>query len=157
MLVRPFYKNTPFSNFYPSIFHIDTLQFISGEQAFQYFKATTFKDDMTARDILTSKTPQDAKKLGKSVINFNQPIWDELSYPCMKKVLHAKFSQNSFLKTFLLESIGSHLAEGSVSDRKWGVGLSENDPKILNRVLWKGQNLLGQALMEVRDSLQSTN
>jgi hypothetical protein len=154
MRIRPFYKNTPFSNFHPSIFHLDGLQFLSGEQAFQYLKAATFKDDVTGQRILSTKTPHEAKQLGRKVINFNATLWDELSYPCMKKVLHAKFSQNMLLKAYLLDSIGTHLVEGSVSDLKWGVGISENDPKILNRFMWKGQNLLGKALMEIRDELK---
>ncbi|MEL7231218.1 MAG: NADAR domain-containing protein, partial [Pseudomonadota bacterium] len=45
--------------------------------------------------------------------------------------------------------------EASPVDRIWGIGLAADDPDLENPYLWKGQNLLGFALMEVRDMLKS--
>ena len=36
----------------------------------------------------------------------------------------------------------------------WGIGLSMTDPKRLEPSLWRGQNLLGFALMMVRKKLK---
>ena len=45
------------------------------------------------------------------------------------------------------------LAECAVRDCIWGVGLSMTDPKRLEMEKWRGQNLLGFALMMVRDGI----
>ena len=41
------------------------------------------------------------------------------------------------------------------SDRIWGVGLAVEDARIFDERKWRGQNLLGKALMEVRDYLKT--
>ena len=38
-------------------------------------------------------------------------------------------------------------------DRIWGIGLAANDEKVNDPNLWRGLNLLGFALMRVRESL----
>ncbi|MBP3885466.1 MAG: NADAR family protein [Olsenella sp.] len=67
--------------------------------------------------------------------------------------LLAKFSQNGDLLNRLLATGDDVLAECAVKDRIWGIGLSMDDPRRFNKSLWKGQNLLGSALMMARDSL----
>ncbi|WP_353572798.1 NADAR domain-containing protein [Candidatus Albibeggiatoa sp. nov. BB20] len=39
----------------------------------------------------------------------------------------------------------------------WGVGLAIDDPNIENPNYWQGLNLLGFALMEVREQLKRLN
>ena len=45
------------------------------------------------------------------------------------------------------------LAECAVKDRIWGIGLSMHDPARLDPAQWRGQNLLGYALMLTRRKL----
>ena len=45
------------------------------------------------------------------------------------------------------------LAECAVKDRIWGIGLSMTDPDRFDRTKWNGTNLLGYALMMVRDKI----
>ena len=45
------------------------------------------------------------------------------------------------------------LAECAVRDQIWGIGLSMGDPNRFERSKWKGTNLLGYALMLVREQL----
>ena len=40
------------------------------------------------------------------------------------------------------------------SDNIWGIGLSASSPEMQGPQKWRGQNLLGFALMEVRDELR---
>jgi len=63
----------------------------------------------------------------------------------------AKFSQNEKLKTFLLNTGTRVLVEASPYDKIWGIGLSADQENIENPLTWNGENLLGFALMEVRD------
>ncbi len=67
--------------------------------------------------------------------------------------LLAKFSQNIELRKLLKATEDAVLAECAVKDRIWGIGLSMNDSDRFERTKWKGQNLLGYALMMVRDKL----
>lgn len=65
----------------------------------------------------------------------------------------AKFEQISELKEFLLGTGGLVLAEASPYDRIWGIGLKDDDERSKNPDTWQGQNLLGFALMYVRDEV----
>ncbi|MDR0269107.1 MAG: NADAR family protein [Paenibacillus sp.] len=49
--------------------------------------------------------------------------------------------------------MGSETPEASPVDRIWGASLAADDERIENPLQWKGTNLLGFALMEVRDQL----
>ena len=57
------------------------------------------------------------------------------------------------LKSKLKATGDAVLAEGAVRDCIWGIGLSMTDPKRLEMEKWRGQNLLGFALMMVRDGI----
>lgn len=65
----------------------------------------------------------------------------------------AKFSQNDGLKAKLKVTGNAVLAECAVKGRILGIGLSMKDPDRLNKAKWNGQNLLGYALMMVREYL----
>lgn len=49
------------------------------------------------------------------------------------------------------------LTEASPYDRIWGIRLAADDPLAMDPKKWKGENLLGFALMETRDHLRKTN
>lgn len=66
---------------------------------------------------------------------------------------YLKFSQNQDLLAYLASTRGKVLVEASPYDKIWGVGWREKDGNISNPMLWKGENLLGFILMEVRDDL----
>ena len=48
------------------------------------------------------------------------------------------------------------LAAPSPVDTIWGIGLGADSPDVQNPALWQGPNLLGFALMEVRDQLRKS-
>lgn len=72
----------------------------------------------------------------------------------MKKGNFLKFSQNEKLKEFLLSTDNKIIVEASPYDAIWGIGMLETDRDAQNPLLWKGENLLGFALMEVRNELR---
>lgn len=65
-----------------------------------------------------------------------------------------KFRQNDELKAKLLDTQEDILAECAVQDKIWGIGLSMKDDKRFDMEEWQGQNLLGFALMRVRELLK---
>ena len=67
--------------------------------------------------------------------------------------LIAKFSQNKGLKKLLLSTQDALLADCAIKDRIWEIGLSMKDKNRFNLSKWKGQKLLGYALMATRKNL----
>jgi ribA/ribD-fused uncharacterized protein len=55
----------------------------------------------------------------------------------------------------LLNTGNGILVEAAPKDFRWGVGLKQNDPRITDPRQWKGTNLLGKALMDVRTGLRN--
>jgi hypothetical protein len=71
----------------------------------------------------------------------------------MIEVNFAKFSQNSSLKNVLLSTGDRTIVEASPEDRIWGIGMHWTDDGVLDEANWDGMNLLGAALMVVREML----
>ena len=143
------------SNWYLSDFQIDGITFTSMEQYMMYKKAICFKDENIAKQILTEKNVAKIKELGRLVSDYDEHIWNGVRQIIIYEGLFAKFSQNESLRSKLLDTKYSTLVECAVKDRIWGIGLSMTDPKRLIQTEWQGQNLLGYALMMVRDRLKS--
>ena len=57
------------------------------------------------------------------------------------------------MKGILFETYPKLLVEASPRDRLWGIGLGASNPKAQNPAEWRGKNLLGKCLTEVRDKL----
>ena len=133
-----------FSNWYMGRFTFKDIEFISSEQALMYCKAILFNDDETAIKILQEKNNKNIKQLGREVKNYDDAVWAEKRYNIMVEILKCKFSQNEELKELLLNTRGCLIYEASPLDRIWGIGSTNIDDI-------RGQNLLGKALMEVRD------
>lgn len=144
----------PFSNWYPARFSIDDKVFKCNEQFLMFKKARLFGDEDTARKILAARSPKECKALGRAVRGFEESVWEANRYAIMKEGLTAKFSQNPKLQKDLLDTGGTELVEASPYDRIWGVGRSMDDPDIKDPRKWRGRNLMGRALTEVRDALR---
>ena len=141
------------SNWYPSEFTVNDVDFSSMEQYMMYKKAVCFGDKDMANKILATDDVAKIKAFGRLVANYNESYWNGVRQIVVFEGLTAKFSQNEDLKTKLKATDNSILAECAVKDRIWGIGLSMNDPDRLKIDKWKGQNLLGYALMMVRERL----
>jgi len=148
-----YFWGSPFSNWYDVSFEYKSHKFYNSEQAFMWEKALYFNDHETAKEILSERDPAICKKLGRKVKGFQANAWMNHSYNFMKAINLAKFGQNPELKDLILSTEGAVLVEASPWDKIWGVGLHYNDDAILDEENWTGMNLLGKALMEVRDIL----
>lgn len=104
--------------------------------------------------ILAAKSPAEAKKLGRKVRNFDPKIWGENCFDIVCEGNYHKFSQHEDLKEFLLNTKDRVLVEASPVDNIWGIGMAQDHDHAENPRLWKGSNLLGFALMEVRNRLK---
>ena len=151
---NPEEENGYLSNWYLTDFVVDNIKFSSIEQFMMYKKAVCFSDREIAESILKTSDVGKIKELGRQVSGYQENIWNGVRQIIVYKGLIEKFSQNAMLKEQLKETIDSVLAECAVKDRIWGIGLSMNDPKRMDINQWKGQNLLGYALMMVREKLE---
>lgn len=142
------------SNWYPSRFTEMGIEFSSMEQYMMYQKAICFRDEETASQILNTDDVAQIKSLGRSVKNYDDHIWNGVRQITVYEGLKAKFTQNHELKQQLTDTGDALLAECAVKDHIWGIGLSMTDPDRFDMQKWKGQNLLGYALMKVRDCLE---
>lgn len=152
---NPDEENGYLSNWYLSEFKIDSIKFSSMEQYMMYKKAIVFNDNKIAKAILETTDVSKIKALGRQVSNFNDKYWNGVRQIIVYKGLLEKFSQNEDLKKRLLNTGNDILAECAVQDKIWGIGLSMKDVNRWDMEKWRGENLLGFALMMVREELRS--
>ena len=141
------------SNWYMSDFVADNIKFTSMEQYMMYKKAQLFNDKEIMQEILSTDNVGKIKMLGRSVKNYDEVLWNGVRQIIVYEGLYAKFNQNESLRKKLLATENDILAECAVSDCIWGIGLAMNDEKRLSTEEWRGQNLLGFAIMQVREKL----
>ncbi|TDV47067.1 hypothetical protein CLV71_110250 [Actinophytocola oryzae] len=158
----PFYGHAPepdgsvgpgcLSQWWPAPFSVDGNTFATAEHYMMWRKATLFNDPETAGRILAAATPKEAKALGRQARNFDQAVWEATRYEIVVAAGTHKFGQHDDLREFLLSTGDQVLVEASPRDRVWGIGLGRNNPAAHDPTLWRGLNLLGFALGEVRSA-----
>lgn len=134
-------------------FIIDDVRYATAEHFMMAGKARLFKDAETLAAILKAKSAAVAKKLGRQVKGFEEARWLQARWDIVVQGNLAKFSQHSELQEFLLQTGDRVLVEASPFDRIWGIGMAATTDGAENPAQWNGLNLLGFALMEVRDRL----
>ncbi|TAJ13469.1 NADAR family protein [Marinilabiliaceae bacterium JC017] len=141
------------SQWWSTEFTIDGVKYFSAEHFMMAEKARLFKDSINLERIINSSSPGQAKQYGREVIGFKEEIWMANRYDIVKKGNIEKFKQNKDLKAFLLSTKNRILVEASPVDTIWGIGLTKESEHCKNPLKWRGMNLLGFALMEVRDEI----
>lgn len=142
-----------FSQWYSSSFIVDDIYYATAEHYMMAAKARLFNDNKILHDILKTHDPGTAKALGRQVRGFNEKIWQDNCFSIVIAGNLAKFLQNQSLADFLLATKNRVLVEASPVDKIWGIGLAEDSHNIDNPLTWRGKNLLGFALMAVREQL----
>ncbi|CZF87014.1 NADAR family protein [Grimontia marina] len=145
------------SQWYMSPFQVNGHKFHTAEQYMMFKKAIIFDDLLCAEKVLRSKTPEEAKKLGREVTNFDEKIWIENRFQIVVDANLHKFRSCSVLRAFLLATDDHVLVEASPYDKIWGIGLDAGHADSANPNKWRGLNLLGFALMDVRKKLREEN
>ena len=143
-----------FSQWYDCYFEVEGIQYHTTEQYMMAGKARLFGDEEVLKEIMESYHPHDYKKLGRKVCGFVPEPWDAKKYDIVVTGNKAKFSQNADIREFLLSTGHAILVEASPYDKIWGIGLDRETALKGSVEQWQGENLLGCALMEVRDWLK---
>jgi len=176
--------DSPFSQWHPSPFKYKGKQFISAEQFMMFSKAKLFGDEEVANKIMHynnallskdlingnieaggivndrknlevwSKIQKKFKDLGKQVKGFDEEIWKQKRISIVTVASREKFEQNPKLKEKLLATGDKTLCEASPYDKVYGIGLEKHRPEAKDRNQWKGLNLLGEILTNVKRKIQ---
>ncbi|MDR2870384.1 MAG: NADAR domain-containing protein [Deferribacteraceae bacterium] len=133
-------------------FRVGASHYCCMEQYMMAEKARIFDDKETGKAIMASNSPKEIKALGRKVRDFNEDLWNFVKHTIVLTGNYYKFSQHRDLLHFLLNTKGI-LVEASPYDRIWGIGMAKSDNSSSNPTKWKGQNMLGFALTELRDEL----
>ena len=141
------------SQFWPAPLVVDGVTYATAEHWMMVEKARLFDDQEAANRALAARTAQAAKAAGRTVRGFAEGRWAAARYEIVVAGNMTKFSQHDDLRGYLLSTGSRVLAEASPLDRVWGIGLAEDDDRARSPSRWRGMNLLGFALMEVRDQL----
>ncbi|MDI1487088.1 MAG: hypothetical protein OHK93_006351 [Ramalina farinacea] len=103
--------------------------------------------------ILAAKDPSEQKGLGKKVSRWDEKAWEDVRFENVVEGNWLKFSTSKHLREKLLATGDRELVEAAPKDRVWGVGYNVRQAARY-RNSW-GQNLLGKALMAVRERLRA--
>lgn len=139
------------SQWYDSPFTVNGVLYKTAEHWMMYRKAMQFDDFQSAKKVLNTETPKDAKYIGRNIRSYDNDVWYLPSYEMVRLGNIHKFNQHPQLLEYLLQQKNKVLVEASPYDNKWGVALNANDRAIYDVEQWQGTNFLGFVLMEVRD------
>jgi len=156
-----------FSNFHhaPFDFHLPEFACHEGwnhtiycevsEKAIMLTKAALMKDRQSFEEMIKTTDPAAVKALGRSVSPWNQELWEAHLEAVAFEVVRQKFASSRQLRD-LLFSTGDHvIAEATRNDSIWGIGINVDDPRVQDQQQWRGRNVLGFALMRVREHLRN--
>lgn len=143
-----------FNQWHPAKFTHRNFEFVNAEQAMMAEKAWLFSDFGTLQQILECESPRAVKALGRLVQNYDDRLWSTHRLDRVVDINYEKFSQNSIMLKQLLDTGDAVLVEASPVDKIWGIGIAEDHRDCSNPNKWPGLNLLGEALMIVRQRLR---
>ena len=142
-----------FSQWFAAPFAVDGIRYATAEHWMMAGKARLFGDDAALARVLANDDPVAAKQAGREVRGYDEARWREHRFDLVVAGNLAKFSQHPALAAFLLGTGDQLLVEASPVDAIWGIGLAADDPRAHDPAQWPGLNLLGFALMQVRERL----
>jgi ribA/ribD-fused uncharacterized protein len=141
------------SQWWPQPFTVDGVVYPTAEHWMMAGKARLFNDADGLAAVLDAANPGAAKAAGRKVRGFDETRWRDARYDLVVAGNLAKFGQNDDLGDFLRRTGRKVLVEASPYDRIWGIGLSRTHEDAGRPTRWRGLNLLGFALMDVRERL----
>ena len=129
----------------------------TAERAIMLCKAAAMGDATIYWQLCSVEDPRECKRLGRMVSNFNQGLWNNIVCSVAYQVLRQKFCQNKEAWKQLENTGQQIIVEASPTDFIWGAGMSTDHCNIKDPRTWKGTNILGWALMQVRATLNNVN
>jgi hypothetical protein len=155
-----FWKDTQdngyLSNWGKSRLQIDGITYNCVEQWIMASKARACGNQAVYTQVMATSNPRKQKGLGRSLDKkVVSRCWKvQQKWEVQLRGARAKFQQNENLAVKLLSTGQKPLAEASPSDQIYGIGIAPDNPLAQDPVNWKGMNLLGKALEQVREEIR---
>ncbi|KAF2153720.1 DUF1768-domain-containing protein [Myriangium duriaei CBS 260.36] len=143
------------SQWFACPFTVDGTTYATTEMWMMVQKARIFGDSEAEQQMLATDDPETQRDLGRKVKGYDGKIWDQHKSRVVEDGNYHKFTKtrhDALMKVKLLATGDRELVEASPTDRIWGVGFAVDEAG-QNRDKW-GLNLLGKAIMMVRDRLR---
>jgi len=154
------------STFYPVEFVMNGVKYFTIEQALASEKARLFLDDELRTRIMKTRAPRSMRTMASGIMmkpssqtggmmQIQPHEWEgRIREDVLTKATYAKFKQHAELRNKLLATGGAVLGLCDTRERQDGTGISLTDPTAVNPMSWKGGNLYGRVLMEIRSRLR---
>jgi ribA/ribD-fused uncharacterized protein len=130
----------------------------SAYQAIAAELAKAFNDQEGLQRIMLAETPEEVIYKLDNVpgdSDANETKWNDTTKQLIYDVNIAKFNQYPELAARLLETKTAMLGAYLPDDTLIGIGISLDSVQSKNPINWTGQNLLGKALMDIREKLRA--
>ena len=145
----------PLSNYHKCNFTVQERKFLSTEQFIQYTKACHFNDINTAAKILQATNAMECKNLSRQIALTDEvERWSKVAPEKCLPGIQAKFQQNPKLKKILMNTGTKTIVESSY-DKLWGTRVPIHSQDCLNNEAWTSTGILGNLLMQTRESLST--
>jgi ribA/ribD-fused uncharacterized protein len=167
------------ANDYSIEFSWKGIKYLTADHALAAEMARYFGDMIAVDRIMSKSSPQTARTEARKVLAAYKPTaasallppetdaertvkmqkmeaWNKIRPQVLMSVLLAKFRSDTgtAIKQQLLETGDAHLAYAEARDSEDGIGLAITDARAGIREKWRGKNLLGETLMNVRTQLR---
>lgn len=139
-------------------FRIGGQEYICVEQYVTEEKAYNFGDSAAAQKVRETTDPREMKRIGENIHNYDHQEWLNTMNEVVFKALKAKFTDERAhgAKDYLL-STGNRVIGEASRNTHWGTGLHVSDQNALKTDEWKGKNIIGKMLMNIRNEILEKN
>ena len=150
------FLNGIYNNSHPCEINYAGMKFTSAEDMFLFMKSIYFHREDLLYKLFKSSSAEGSKSVFEELKQLTNSNWEDIRHSFMRMVIYTKFMSDPKLKEDMLSDKyeGKHFVYADPFDTIWGIGLSEADQRVEDRSCWKGKNLLGKALDEVRELIK---
>lgn len=137
---------------------INGVNYHSARQALAVELARLFDDEKHYNEFMEMDSPEGIRYTLEDVpgdMETHRAKWLSEIIKLLYAINTEKFSKYPALAAQLLETQNAILAAYEPDDLYLGIGLSPENPLAQNQKQWTGQNLLGKALMDIRDLIRT--
>ena len=133
----------------------ETVRCAFSEKAIMLTKAAMMHDRDAFERIANADAPAECKRSGRKVRNFDEELLLRRLKETAFEVALQKFESNPELQGLLLSTGSVLIAEATANYEIFGIGLNVGDPRVQIKACRRGKNVLGEALMTVRECLKA--